>query len=181
MFLLAFHNALMKPLKLAAAIALIVVAVTLMGAQAQTATNARPTNIAPVEADEDARVATLAAARAKSDVRAMLAASKFIAIRSRTAYLKPQTLESALRGRKDFQESGLVITDNEPDADVIIEVERAIFTTEFPFTAIDRRSRIVIASGKVNSLFGTVAGKISDSFMKQVRKARDSSAQKSKP
>jgi len=182
MLSLALHTAQMKSFKLAAAIiALLVIAITLTNAQAQTATNAKPASVAAAEAEEDARKEMLAVARARADTRAMLAASKFIAIHSRTAYLTSQTLESALRGRKDFQASGLVITDNETDADAVIEVNRAIFTTEYPFTVLDRRSRIVIASGKVNSLFGTAAGKISASFMQQVRLAKAAPTQKSKP
>lgn len=182
MLSLAFQAAQMKSFKLAAAlVALLVITLTFASASAQTATNAKSASVAAAEAEEDARKETLAVARARADTRGMLVASKFIAIHSRTAYLTAQTLESALRGRKDFQASGLVITDNETDADAVIEVNRAIFTTEYPFTVLDRRSRIVIASGKVNSLFGTAAGKISDSFMKQARLAKAAPTQKSKP
>lgn len=177
---LAFHTARKKPITAAVAMVLIGMAVTFAAAQSQTATNARPINPAPAVAEEDARRATLSAARAAADTRAMLGATKFIAVRSQTVYLKRQTLESALRARKDFQESGLVLIDSEMGADVVIVVERAVFTTAFPFTAIDRETRIVVASGKVNSLFGSAAGKISHRFMQQVRAAK-APVQKSKP
>jgi hypothetical protein len=61
-----------------------------------------------------------------------------------------------------------------------MEVRRSNFTTEYPYVVIDSRTQLIVASGKVNSLFGTAAGKIAKGFMKQVQKARTPAGAKSK-
>ena len=66
---------------------------------------------------------------------------------------------------------GLVITRDESVADLILELEHDVFT-KYVYTAIDRRTNIVVASGKLSSLGGTVAGKVAKRFLKQVLQAR---------
>jgi hypothetical protein len=100
---------------------------------------------------------------------AILAAARTIFVRSNTVYVKRKAVESALHGRREFREYGLVVTKNETEADLILEIDRSLFTLEYPFTVIDRKTRIVVASGNVTSLFGTIAGKISSSIVKQFK------------
>jgi hypothetical protein len=72
----------------------------------------------------------------------------------------------------------LLITKNEREADLILTVRRANFTTEYPYDVVDQKTGLVVAGGKVNSLFGTAAGKIAKGFMKQVKQARSGAAAK---
>lgn len=105
----------------------------------------------------------------------ILRSARTIFIRTETIFFKPATLENALLKRPEFQEWGLAISRGELDADLIIEVDRKLFTTRFVYSVIDRRTRFVVASGKISSIGGTVEGKISDSFIKRMRQARASS------
>lgn len=91
---------------------------------------------------------------------------------SRTVFVKQEVIESALLKRDDFRQSGLLITKDGSDADLVLTVRRANFTTEYPYDVVDQKSGLVVAGGKVNSVFGTAAGKIAARFMKQLRKAR---------
>lgn len=111
---------------------------------------------------------------------AILANARTIFVHSRTGLVKSEVIESALQKRADFQQSGLLITKDSSSADLTIEVRRSNFTTEYPYVVIDSSTRLVVASGKVNSLFGTAAGKIAKGFMKQVERARTTAGSKPK-
>jgi hypothetical protein len=91
-----------------------------------------------------------------------------IYVHSKTIFLKAATLEAAVRKHDEFLKSGYLFTTDSRDADVVIEIDRAPFTTEFPYSIVDPRTHLVIGSGKVNSIGGTVAGKISIGFIKQM-------------
>jgi hypothetical protein len=101
-----------------------------------------------------------------------LRSAQTIFIRSKSVYFKASTLENSLLQQDEFQQWGLVITREESDADLIIEVGRKAFTTSFIYSVIDPRNKRVVASGRVNSIGGTVEGKITDSFMKKLRAVR---------
>lgn len=109
---------------------------------------------------------------AQSSPGDMLRSARTIFIRSKSVYFKASTLENSLLQQDEFQQWGLVITRDEADADLIIEVGRKAFTTSFIYSVIDPRNKRVVASGRVNSIGGTVEGKITDSFMKKLRAAR---------
>lgn len=102
----------------------------------------------------------------------VLRSAQTIFIRSKSVYFKATTLENSLLQQDEFQQWGLVITREESDADLIIEVGRKAFTSSFIYSVIDPRNKRVVASGRVNSIGGTVEGKISSSFMKKLRSAR---------
>jgi len=89
-------------------------------------------------------------------------------VHSKTIFLKAATLEAAFRKHKEFLKSGYIFTTDGRDADVVIEIERAPFTTEFPYSIIDPRTHLVIGSGKVNSVGGTVAERFPADLSKQI-------------
>lgn len=102
----------------------------------------------------------------------VLRSAQTIFIRSKSVYFKASTLENSLLQQDEFQQWRLVITRDESDADLIIEVGRKVFTTSFIYSVIDPRNKRVVASGRVNSIGGTVEGKITSSFMKKLRAVR---------
>jgi hypothetical protein len=106
----------------------------------------------------------------------VLRSAQSIFIRSKSVYFKATTLENSLLQQDEFQQWGLVITREESDTDLIIEVGRKAFTSSFIYSVIDPRNKRVVASGRVNSIGGTVEGKITSSFMKKLRSVRHSPA-----
>lgn len=124
--------------------------------------------------------ASQAETESPKDPAAILAAARIIYVRSRTGFVKSEVIENELLKRAEFQQAGLLVTRDQRAADLVMEVRRSNFTTEYPYVVVDARTRLVVASGKVSSLFGTAAGKIAKQFMKQVQKARTPGVSKSK-
>ena len=105
------------------------------------------------------------------DPVAALRCAKVIYVSSSSALVGATVVESKLLKRTEFSQMGLVIT-REPDAaDIVLELHHDRFT-KYVYTAIDRRTNMVLASGKLSSLGGTVAGKVAKRFLKQVMQAR---------
>jgi hypothetical protein len=92
-------------------------------------------------------------------------------VRSHSTLVTTEDIENKLRRHPDFQRLGLVVTRQEMDADLILEVRRSVLT-KFVFTAIVPETLILVASGKLSSLGGTVDGKVASLFMKQLVAAR---------
>jgi hypothetical protein len=127
-------------------------------------------------ASQNLRGLRLTQAHAAADPSQILAAARLLYVHSRTGLVKSEVIESELRKRAEIQQSGLLITKDMKTADLIMEVRRSNFTTEYPYVVIDTKTKIIVASGKVNSLFGTAAGKIAKGFSKQLQQARAAAA-----
>lgn len=97
--------------------------------------------------------------------------AKLIYVRKKTTYIEATEVENELRKRPEFQRWGLAITRNEADADLILEVNRKVFT-RFVYSVIDPRTNIVVASGKLSSLGGTLSTKIAKRFIEQMQRVR---------
>lgn len=109
---------------------------------------------------------------ARPDPTDALRSARSIFIRRKSVYFKSSTLENSLLQQDEFVRWGMSITRNEADADLIVEVGRKAFTTSFIYSVIEPRTQRVVASGRVNSIGGTVEGKITSSLMKKLRAAR---------
>jgi hypothetical protein len=107
-----------------------------------------------------------------TDTATILRNAKLIYVRKKSVYFKAQEFENELIKRPEFQRWGMAITRNEADADLIIEVGRKVFTTRFVYTVIDPRTNIIVTSGKLSSLGGTLSTKIAKRFIKQVQLVR---------
>jgi hypothetical protein len=105
------------------------------------------------------------------DPIASLRQAKLIYVKSSSALVGASVVEEKLQKRAEFSQMGLAITRDESAADVILELHHDRFT-KYVYTAIDSRTNIVLASGKLSSLGGTVAGKVAKRFLKQVMQAR---------
>lgn len=105
------------------------------------------------------------------DPVASLRSAKLIYVKSSSVLVGNSVIEDKLQKRPEFSQLGLAITRDEAAADLILEVHHDRFT-KYVYTAVDRRFHIVVATGKLSSLGGTVAGKVAKRFLKQVLKAR---------
>jgi hypothetical protein len=101
----------------------------------------------------------------------ILGSAKTIYVKSSSVFVGEAVIESKLRKRSEFQQLGLVITRDPDAADLVLELKHDVFT-KYVYTAIDPRTSIVVASGKLSSLGGTVAEKVAKRFLKEMVKAR---------
>jgi hypothetical protein len=116
-------------------------------------------------------VIVVSAQSSTPDPVASLRSAKLIYVKSSSILVGTSVIEDKLQKRPEFTQMGLVITRDESAADLILEVDHDVLT-KYVYTAVDRRSKIVVASGKLSSLGGTVAGKVAKRFLKQVMQAR---------
>ena len=114
---------------------------------------------------------TTLAQTTSTDPKAILRTAKTVYVRSSSLLVSREVIEAKLHKRKEFQQLGMAITRDEMTADLILEVSHDVFT-KYVYTAVDPRTNIVVAGGKLSSLGGTVAGKVAKRFMKEVMKAR---------
>ena len=109
---------------------------------------------------------------ARSSPNDVLRSAQTIFIRTKSVYFKPAALEQALLDRDEFQQWGFVISREESDAELIIEVDRKLFTNRFVYSVIDPKTKRVLLAGKIGSLGGTVEGQIANGFIKRLRRVR---------
>jgi hypothetical protein len=120
------------------------------------------------EDDDDGEVFEPQAAADPADV---LRRARFVLVRSDSAFVSGREVEDSLRKRKEFRAWGMVITRNEAQADLIIEITRKPLTRRFTFSVIDPRTSGVVTSGKTRSvLFGKkISNKIAEKFANRVK------------
>lgn len=73
----------------------------------------------------------------------------------------------ALGLEKDWPVLGLTIVNDRRVADLFVEIDRPLFTYIHTFLVVDKRTSIVLGSGKVTALDGTIA---SDGIAKDIVK-----------
>jgi len=105
------------------------------------------------------------------DSVAILRSARVIFVRSSSILVKGAVVEDKLQKRPEFQQFGLLITRDASAADLVLELRHDLFTM-YVYTAVDPKTQIVAASGKLSSLGGTVAGKVAKRFLQQLAQAR---------
>ncbi len=103
----------------------------------------------------------------------LLRSARAVFIRSDTVYLRPELLEAALRKRADFQSLEVAIVKDREAADLVIDLNRPLFTFDFTYSVTHRQSRVLVASGKVVAFNGNgAAPKIAAELTGQMQSAR---------
>jgi len=127
------------------------------------------TNASPARAQQNAPAGEAVRRASPAEV---LRSAQTIFIRTKSVYFKPAALEQALLDRSETQQWGLVISREETDADLIIEVDRKLFTNRFVYSVIDPRTQRVLLGGKIGSLGGSVEKQIANGFVKRMQPFR---------
>jgi hypothetical protein len=98
---------------------------------------------------------------------------KTIYVRTNTSYFEPVQLQNELRKRPEFAAWQLLIVDDVKVADAVIEVDRPLFTFTFTFTLTDKKTSVLMASGKVTAWDGNAAASgLAKELVKQVKISR---------
>lgn len=130
----------------------------------------------PVASDGKApppRVAppTTIASPRSTDPTTILRSAKSIYVKSSSVLVRQAVIEEKLRKRSEFKQLGLIITRDPLEADLVLELKHDLFTM-YVYTAIDPSTNVVVATGKLSSLGGTVAGKVAKRFLRQMARTR---------
>jgi hypothetical protein len=88
-------------------------------------------------------------------------------VRSKSLLVRAAVVEDKLLKRPEFRQLGFVLTRDESDADLILELRHDLFTM-YVFIVVDAKTSIVVMGGKLSSLGGTVAGKVAKRFVKEM-------------
>ena len=97
-------------------------------------------------------------------------ASRRVFVRSTSLLVRAAVVEDKLLKRPEFQQFGLVITRELTEADLILELRHDLFT-KYVFSVVDAKTELVLASGKLSSLGGTVAGKVAKRFVQEMMRS----------
>lgn len=118
-------------------------------------------------------VVKLEKAPVPTDPLQALRTARSIHVKSTSLLVGVSVIEDKLQKRPEFRQLNLVITRDFYAADLILEVEHDVFTM-YTYTVVEPQSKIVVATGKLSSLGGTVAAKVAERFLKQMLRARQS-------
>jgi hypothetical protein len=100
----------------------------------------------------------------------LLRSARSVFIHSSTVYLRSETLENALRGKAEFQSFDIAIVKDRKAADLVIHLNRPLFTFDFTYSVTHRQSSKLVASGKVTAFDGNgAAPKIAKELIKQLQ------------
>ena len=120
-------------------------------------------------ADEAARIA-------ETSPKSLLRKARIVLISSDSSFFEEVQLQNALRKRTEFDTWQMAIVDGwgkRDVADIIIEIDRPLFTYTFTYRITNRSNGIVLATGKVTAFDGNdAAPKLAERIMEEIRVAR---------
>jgi hypothetical protein len=102
------------------------------------------------------------------DNRELVSKARSFYVESDTFYMKREALESSLLGQAEFKAWDLQITGKPEFADMIVRVKRVPFSNHFSYTVTDRETSTIVMAGKVDSLAGTVYGRVAKEIVEKM-------------
>lgn len=88
-------------------------------------------------------------------------------VRSTSLLVGAAVVEDKLLKQPEFRQLGFLLTRDDSEADLILELRHDVFT-KYVFTVVDAKTGVVLLAGKLSSLGGTVAGKVARRFVKEM-------------
>ena len=137
-----------------------------------------------LKADEEKKAAEESARLARTNPKALLAGARTMYITSGTSFFESVQLQNALRKRTEFEAWQLMILDGTTwdkrnVADLLIEVDRPLFTYTFTYQLTHPSTGIVLATGKVTAFDGNAAApKLAKKIVEEIKKARGEATEK---
>ena len=120
-------------------------------------------------AEESARVA-------ETNPKNLLRRARVMYVTSSTSFFESVQLQNELRKRDEFDRWEMAIVgrgDKYDAADIVVEIDRPIFTHTFTYQITNRSNGIVLATGKITAIDGNVAApKLAARIMEEIRLAR---------
>jgi hypothetical protein len=136
------------------------------------------------KAAEEKLAAEESAKIVETSPRALLSRARTVYISSGTSFFEPVQLQNALRKRDEIDAWQLAIIDGFDKrnvADILIEVDRPLFTYTFTYKITHRGTGVVLAAGKVTAFDGNgAAPKLARRIVEDIQKARGESKDKKK-
>jgi hypothetical protein len=106
------------------------------------------------------------------DNRELVTKARSYYVETDTFYMKREALESSLLGQAEFKAWDLQITGKKELADMVVRVKRVPFSNHFSYTVTDRDTETIVVAGKVDSLAGTVYGRIAKEIVDKMKVLR---------
>lgn len=102
------------------------------------------------------------------DNKELVTKARSFYVESDTFYMKREALQSSLLGQAEFKAWDLQITSRKDLADMLVEVRRVPFSNHFSYTVTHRETDTIVIAGKVDSLSGTVYGRIAKEIVEKM-------------
>src|SRR6478609_7281588 len=106
------------------------------------------------------------------DNRELVTRARSYYVETDTFYMKREALESSLLGQAEFKAWDLQITGKQELADMVVRVKRVPFSNHFSYTVTDRETDTIVMAGKVDSLRGTVYGRVAKEIVEKMARLR---------
>ena len=106
------------------------------------------------------------------DNRELVTKARSYHVETDTFYMKREALESSLLGQAEFKAWDLQVTGKKDLADMIVRVKRVPFSNHFSYTVTDSNTETIVMAGKVDSLAGTVYGRIAKEIVDKMKVLR---------
>jgi len=102
-----------------------------------------------------------------------IAKARSLHVTTKTTFFNPAVLEKDLLNNMEFRVLGLSVVEGYKGGELLVTVNRPLFTYDWTYSVTDSRTGIVLATGKVTALDGARAAKgIARKLIQEFEKAR---------